>query len=65
MLCQLCFDVWHSRPRLWELPYTAEGGCATWDHGFMYQTMLDRALGRSCKAANSCSVRPRPGSDAE
>ena len=44
MLRQSCFDVWHSRPRLWELPYTAEGGCATWDHGSMYQAMLDRAV---------------------
>ena len=25
----LCSDVWHSRPRLCESAYTAEGGCAT------------------------------------
>ena len=41
---QSCFDVWHSRPRLCELPYTTEDGCATWDHRFIHQTMLDRAL---------------------
>ena len=40
VLRQSCFDVWHSRPRLCELPYTAEGGCATSDRYFMHQTML-------------------------
>ena len=45
MLRQPCFDMWHSRPRLCELPYTAEGGCATSDRYFMHQTMLDGALG--------------------
>ena len=44
LLRQSCFDVWHSRPRLCELPYTAEGGCATSDRYFMHQTMLDGAL---------------------
>ena len=59
MLRQSCFDVWHSRPRLWRLHYTAEGGCATWDYGFMHQTMLDRAL-VSFRIA-SLQDRPIPG----
>jgi len=42
-----CFDVWHSRPRLCEMPCTAEGGCATWDHRFTHQSMLDGALEHS------------------
>ena len=52
VLRQSCFDVWHCRPRLCELPYTAEGGCATSDRYFMHQTMLDGAL------AGNARLRP-------
>ena len=56
-LRQSCFNVWHSRPRLWELPYTAEGSSATWDHGFMYsQTMFDAALPRRSRGGSHTVV---------
>jgi hypothetical protein len=51
-LRQSCSDVWHSRPRLCELPYTAEGGCATTDHRFVHQAMPDGALAPLSDAAN-------------
>ena len=40
-------DVWHSRPRLCELPCTAEGGCATEGRlCVIHQIMVDGAGGR-------------------
>jgi len=47
VLCQSRFDRWHSRPRLCELPGTAEGGCATRTCRFIHQTTTDRVLALS------------------
>ena len=54
VLCQSCFDRWHSRPRLCELPGTAEGGCATRTCRFIHQTTTDRALGVLAESQNPC-----------
>jgi riboflavin kinase / FMN adenylyltransferase len=53
VLRQSCFDVWHSRPRLCEPPYTAEGGCAT----------SDRALAHCRWHPAAVSLGPNPTFD--
>ena len=47
VFCQSCLGRWHSRPRLCELPGTAEGGCATRTCRFIHQTTTDRVLEES------------------
>ena len=49
------------------VPFTAEGGCATWDHRLIHQAILDGALARISLygGADASVCQKKPASPAQ